>query len=300
LDSHGLRADEAGASARPVVVFGAAGQLGETMAIVSRTHGRTIAVTRGELDLTDGRAIRRLLTDTHPWAVINCAGYNDVDRAEDDAVGALAANAMAVRAIANAVREIDAVLVHYSSDFVFDGDAERPYTEQSEPRPQSVYAASKLLGEWFAADAGAHYVLRVESLFGGVSRRKSSLDTIIDRLVRRVPVRVFVDRIVSPSYVWDVAEATMALLHARPAFGTYHCVNSGHATWHDVAIEVGRQLGTVAALEPITLAEITLRAPRPRYCALANDKLRAAGVEMPTWQNALAREIRVRSSQPAH
>lgn len=300
MDSHGLRADEAGASARPVVVFGAAGQLGETMSIVARKHGRTIAVTRAELDLTDGAAVRRMLTDVRPSAVINCAGYNDVDRAEDDAMGALAANAFAVRSIASAVRDVDAVLVHYSSDFVFDGAANEPYTEQSRPRPQSVYAATKLMGEWFAADVEAHYLLRVESLFGGISRRKSSLDTIIDRLSRQVPVRVFVDRVVSPSYVWDVAEATMALLQSRPAFGTYHCVNSGHATWHAVATEVARQLGVEAALEPITLAEITLRAQRPRYCALANDKLRAAGVQMPTWQDALAREIRARSSQPAH
>ena len=194
--------------------------------------------------------------------------------------------------------ELEAVLVHYSTDFIFDGAADQPYTETSAPRPQSVYAASKLLGEWFAQEAPAHYVLRVESLFGGLTRLKSSLDTIIARLATGVPVRVFTDRVVSPSYVWDVAEATASLLRLRPPFGIYHCVNSGHATWHDVAVAAARQLGTPALVEPITLAEVHLRASRPRYCALSNDKLRAAGIPMPTWQDALAREV-ARHSPPA-
>ena len=107
--------------------------------------------------------------------------------------------------------------MHYSSDFVFDGESNRPYREDDRPNPRSVYAASKLLGEWFAADARSHYVLRVESLFGGLERRKGSLDKIIESIDAGQPVRAFTDRVVSPSYVWDVAEATTALLRSRPA-----------------------------------------------------------------------------------
>lgn len=284
-----------GQERRPVLVVGAAGQLGQALTQTALTHWHTIPLTRAELDLADTRELRRVVADVAPWAIINCAGYNDVDGAEDDATTALAINAFVVQALADVARRADAVLVHYSSDFIFDGSTERPYTEESRPSPQSVYAASKMIGEWFAADAPAHYVLRVESLFGGVSRRKSSLDNIIERIAAGVAVRVFTDRVVSPSYAWDVADATIAVLRARPAIGVYHCVNSGHATWHDIAAEVARQLRIEATLEPVTLAELQLRARRPRYCALANDKLRAVGIVMPTWQDAIARELRARA-----
>jgi dTDP-4-dehydrorhamnose reductase len=294
LYADGPHTDAAGASDRPILVFGAAGQLGEAMTVVARARWRTVPLTRADVDLTSGPAVRNTIADLRPWAIVNCAGYNNVDGAEDQPAVALGANALAVKTLATAARDVDAVLVHYSSDFVFDGEADRPYTETSRPNPQSVYAASKLLGEWLAADVPVHYVLRVESLFGGISRRKSSLDTIIERLASGVPVRVFTDRVVSPSYVWDVAESTAALLQLRPAPGVYHCVNSGRATWHDVATEVQRQLGVTTSLEPITLAEVRLKAVRPRYCALSNEKLRGVGVTMPTWQDAVGREIAAR------
>jgi dTDP-4-dehydrorhamnose reductase len=293
LDSDSHRAEERGATA-PVIVFGAAGQLGEAMTTAIRRHWRTIPLTRADVDLADGHAVRRLLADVRPWAIINCAGYNNVDGAEDNAIAALAGNALAVKTLAAAACSTDAIFVHYSSDFIFDGVTDQPYREDSKPSPQSVYAASKLLGEWFAADVPIHYVLRVESLFGGITRRKSSLDMILERLWTGTPVRVFTDRVVSPSYVWDVAEATHVLLRTRPAAGIYHCVNSGRATWHEVAREAVRQLGVEATLEPMTLNDVQLRATRPRYCALSNDKLRAAGITMPTWQDALAREIAAR------
>lgn len=298
MDFDGHRADGAGASGPPVLLFGAAGQLGETMTLVLSKFWPTLPFTRADVDLTDTAAVRRAVGECGPWAIVNCAGYNNVDAAEDNAVAALNANAFAVRTLARAASEAGAVLVHYSTDFIFDGHADAPYTEESRPSPQSVYAASKLLGEWFAADAPAHYVLRVESLFGGVTRRKSSLDAIIERVAAGVPVRVFRDRVVSPSYVWDVAAATAALLQKRPACGVYHCVNSGRATWHEVAQEAARQLGVEAALDPVAVADVPLRAARPKYCALSNEKLRAAGITMPTWQDALGRELQARSLPP--
>jgi dTDP-4-dehydrorhamnose reductase len=292
----GPHSDAATAGARPVLIFGAAGQLGLAMVDACRPHWRTVPLTREDVDLDDTVRVRQIVNDTHPWAMVNCAGYNDVDGAEDQAIAALNANAFAVRTLARAAEGADAVFVQYSSDFVFDGDADEPYTEASRPAPQSVYAASKLLGEWFAADATRHYVLRVESLFGGVTRRKGSLDTLIERVVSGVPARVFTDRVVSPSYVYDVTRATTELLQGGPPPGVYHCVNSGHASWYEVGVEVARQLGVAATLEPVALADVKLKAVRPRYCALSNAKLQAAGIAMPTWQDALRRAIAARSS----
>lgn len=270
------------------------------MAAALARSAATIALTRGELDLRDGRAVRRRIADLQPRAIVNCAGFNQVDRAEAEPETAMNDNAFAVLTLARAAREAGAVLVHYSSDFVFDGTIDRPYRESDRPAPQSVYAASKLLGEWFAAEAPDHYVLRVESLFGGVALRKSSLDKIIDAIAAGRPVKAFADRVVSPSYVWDIVEATRALLERHPPPGTYHCSNAGAATWYELALDVQRQLGTEAAIEAISVNDVSLPAARPKYCALSVEKLREAGVEMPPWQDAIAREmaaVRARSTK---
>ena len=175
-------------------------------------------------------------------------------------------------------------------DFVFDGETSRPYTESDAPSPQSNYGRSKLLGEWFAADAPSHYVLRVESLFGG-RLAKSSIDRILDTIQRGEPTRVFVDRTVTPSYVVDVVEATVKILQSRPAPGLYHCVNSGTTTWLGVAEEAARLLSLQPTLVPVEAASISFPAKRPRYCALSNEKLRDAGIHMPDWRSALARYV---------
>jgi dTDP-4-dehydrorhamnose reductase len=158
-----------------------------------------------------------------------------------------------------------------------------------------VYAQSKLVGEWFAADAARHYVLRVESLFGGEAA-KSSIDRIIDALRGGREARVFADRVVSPSYVEDVAAATEALLDRTAPSGLYHCVNSGHATWLGVGREIARVLGVPERLlQPVSVTDVVLRARRPVFAALSNEKLRRAGIEMPPWQDAVRRYI----SRPA-
>ena len=125
-------------------------------------------------------------------------------------------------------------------------------------------------------------------------RPGSSLDRIADALLAGREARAFVDRVVSPSYVEDVSAATVALLRAEPAHGLYHCVGSGHATWLDVAAALAGELGVEPVIRGITLDELELRASRPRFCALSNRKLSAAGVEMPPWRDALARYAAIR------
>jgi dTDP-4-dehydrorhamnose reductase len=181
--------------------------------------------------------------------------------------------------------------VHYSTDFVFAGTAATPYTETQQPEPRSVYGQSKLIGEWLAADAPRHYVLRVESLFGGPHRR-SSVDRIVDAVRAGREAPVFFDRVVSPSFVVDVAEASAFLLAALPPFGLYHCVNAGHATWLEVGQEIARRLGhSDAVLKRVSVNDVTLRASRPQFAALDNAKLTGAGFTMPSWQDAIARYV---------
>ena len=288
------------------LVTGAGGQLGRTVARVLAAGCDVEPLTRAELDITDDARVRAAAADVRPDVIVNCAAYNAVDGAEDDPAAALEVNALGVRSLARAAAGIEATLVHYGTDFVFDGTASEPYAEDDAPNPQSVYAASKLLGEWFARGA-RHYVLRVESLFGGGAlapgadgrRLGSSLDRIADALLDGREVRAFTDRVVSPSYVHDVAAATLALVRAGSPPGLYHCVGSGHATWFEVTKELAACLGVEPAIRGITLDGLELRAARPRFCALSNRKLAAAGVEMPHWRDAVARYARARLTMAA-
>lgn len=273
------------------LITGAAGRLAVSMADVF-AGSEVIAHTRETLDITDPEAVRRVVGDAAPAIVINCAAFNDVDGAEDRAADALAANAFAVRSLARAAEACDAVLVHFSTDFVFDGDATAPYVEEAAPSPRSVYGLSKLLGEWFALDAPRGMVLRVESLFGataGWSSRPGSVDTIVEGLEQGRAVRVFTDRVVSPSYVHDVANAVKHLTETSAPPGVYHCVNAGYATWYEVAEEAARLLGVQPRLQPVRMDQVAFKAARPRFCALAGRKLAAAGFTMPAWNDALRR-----------
>ena len=243
------------------------------------------------LDITDCSAVARTVEQIHPDVIINCAAFNDVDGAQDRVVEALGVNALAVLALSQAAQGIGGRLIHYSTDFVFDGEAGTPYTEADLPSPHSSYGLSKLLGEWFALEGVRPYVLRVESLFGHAAERRGSVDAILSNVRQGLEVPVFVDRTVSPSYVDDVAEATAVLLDSEAPGGLYHCVNSGHATWYELGVEIARLLHRRARLTAVRVADVPMRASRPRYCVLSNAKLTRAGVSMPTWQDALARYV---------
>jgi dTDP-4-dehydrorhamnose reductase len=275
------------------LVTGARGLLGA--AIVREFEDADLhAFDHQGLDVSDPAAINAAVAAARPDVVINCAAYNDVDGAERDAETALRVNALGVLTLARAARDAGALFVHYSTDFVFDGEVDRPYTEDDLPNPLGVYATSKLLGDWFTRDAPRSYVLRVESLFGHPGdggTRRGSLAAIIDRIREGAEVPVFVDRTVSPSYTADVASATRGVLERRIPAGLYHCVNDGAASWADIANAAAGLMGTALRMKPMTLESAGLRARRPRYCALSPGKLAAAGVVMPTWQDALRRYL---------
>ena len=286
-----------------IAVLGSRGQLGAAIVHECRSAHEVTAFAYADLDITDGEAVAAAMDRTRPEVIINCAAYNDVDGAEDHPVDALNGNAFSVLSLARAAADHGAILVHYSTDFVFDGTASAPYTEDDPANPRGVYAASKLLGEWFAADAPGAYVLRVESLFGCAPEgrpAKGSVAVILNAMLAGGEVRVFEDRTVSPTYVVDAARATRRLLEANVPAGLYHCVNSGHCTWLEFARELARQLGVDARLIPVSMADVPMRAARPQYCALSNEKLVAAGIDMPSWQDAVTRYLQTVRSELAH
>ena len=284
-----------------VLVTGAAGQLAASI-IRAFWDRDVIAHTHATLDVTDGVAVQREIGNARPDLIVNCAAFNQVDEAERRATDAFGINAFAVRNLARAAESCGAALVHYGSDFVFDGTATQPYDEVAAPGPRSVYASSKLVGEWLALEAPRAYVLRVESLFGSPADwtgRRGTLDGIVAGLEAGREVPVFTDRTVSPSYVVDIAAATRYLVDDDAAPGTYHCVNSGYGTWQEVALEVARILRVPARLKLLTMDQVSLAAARPRFCALSNRKLAAAGFTMPPWQDALQRWLGARGGPAA-
>ena len=274
-----------------VLVTGSSGQLGT--AIRTAFVGADVrAPAHSTLDIAQPDQVARAVDDARPDVVINCAAFNDVDGAEDRPGEAFALNAFAVRSLARAAEAVGATLVHFSTDFVFDGRASTPYREEDAPVPRSAYASSKLAGEWLALDAPRAYVLRVESLFG-MSRdwagRRGSLDTIVAGLEAGRDVRVFSDRVVSPGYVHDIAAATKYLIESHAPHGLYHCVNTGCDTWEAIAREAARLLGVEPRLIPVASASVALKAARPKYSAMSTSRLAAAGFAMPSWQDALRR-----------
>ena len=287
-----------------VAIVGARGQLGAAVVEELTPSHDVTAFTRTDFDITDHNAVMAAMEAARPGAIVNCAAANDVDGAEDRPVEALNGNAFAVRSLAQAAERTGAVLVHYGTDFVFDGTATTSYREVDPPNPRSTYGFSKLLGEWFALEAPRSYVLRVESLFGSAEAgppAKGTVAGILKTLMAGGDARVFEDRTVSPTFVIDAARATRLILERGIEPGLYHCVNEGHGTWLEFAQELARQLGVEPRLCAIRMADVTWHAQRPQYCALSIEKLASAGIPMPSWQDAVARylhQLRHNLTQP--
>jgi dTDP-4-dehydrorhamnose reductase len=282
----------AGGTAAPrVMVVGAGGLLGQALVRQLSSICVVQGSSRSELDVTNATAVGAAVARLQPSVVVNCSAFTDVDGAEDRQEDALRVNGIAVGVLARAAQAAGAAFVHYSTDFVFAGREDRAWREDDSPEPQSVYAQSKLIGEWLARDCTRHYVLRVESLFGG-PERKSTIDRIAATLRAGREMKLFRDRTVSPSFVDDVVAATSRLLAVEARPGVYHCVNSGATTWLEIGAFIAARLGLDHRLLVATsVKDVTMRAARPQFAALSNEKLAAAGVGMPTWEDALARYL---------
>ena len=278
-----------------VVVTGATGRLGATLAQELVIAGHAVsALSRSALDVSDADAVKAVIGQLRPDAIVNCSAYNAVDAAEADPGSAFAVNTRGPAVLADAAAAAGALLVHYSTDFVFDGRATEPYTEDAATNPLNVYGASKLAGEQEVRRLGQHYVIRVASLFGGRAAGPSAtVDFIARTLAAGLPVRALVDRSVTPSYVSDVVRVTRTLIQQAAPYGTYHCVASGTTTWYELALEIAGYLNVPPTrVVPVPCSEFLSAAPRPRHCALSNRKLIVFGLDMPTWRATIVRHLR--------
>jgi len=272
------------------VVVGSAGQLGREL--VALLGGEVVwAGDLGEIDATDPAAVTALLARERPDVVFNATAYNRVDAAESEPLAAFAVNAAAPHFLARAARDAGALLVHYSTDYVFDGTASRPYREDDAPHPLGVYGASKLAGEHLAAAAGAeHLVVRTSGVLGrGGSEQKGG--SFVERIVAKAragePLRVVADQVFAPTCAADLAQASIALLRAG-ARGLFHVTNAGACSWHELAQAALALAGLEAHVERISIADLRLPARRPRYSALSCEKYLGLGLPpLRPWREAL-------------
>jgi dTDP-4-dehydrorhamnose reductase len=275
-----------------VVVFGKGGQLG--VELVREFTQRGYEVTgfdRSAVDVTDGSRVERTLADLDPALVLNAAAYNQVDVAEKEPNAALAGNALAVRNLALACRQVDARLVHFSTDYVFDGTAGRPYTEEDPTHPLGAYAVSKLAGELYAqAYLDNPLIVRTSGVFGpaGCRTNRGNFVELMMRLARSgQPIRVVEDHVASPTYAPALASRTADLLQKNLS-GVFHIGGVTPISWFEYARLIFEAAGLTPELRTTNEREYRTAARRPKFSALSNAKLEKHGIApMPPMAEAL-------------
>ena len=264
-----------------VLVTGAGGMLGRD---VMRVFGDAAGYTRAELDVTDERAVRAAVEAERPELVVNCAAYTDVDGAEDAEELATAVNGGGAGHVAAAADACGATVVHFSTDYVFDGEKREPYLESDPTGPGSAYGRSKLAGEHaVAAAAERHLIVRTSWLFGAGGRNFA--DTMLTLGRDRGEVRVVRDQVGCPTYTGHLAQALPRIARLRE-HGVLHLAGEGACSWHEFAVEIFSQAGLDVRAEPCTSDEFPRPAPRPAYSVLASD--RADAPRLPGWREGLA------------
>jgi dTDP-4-dehydrorhamnose reductase len=287
-----------------LLITGARGQLGRALA--ERLQDRAVSCAHAELDIADASAVSRRLAVERPSVVLNAAAFNRVDDAEEHPEEALRVNATGPAVLAQACRAHDALLVHFSTDYVFSGDGRTPLGEEDPPSPRSAYGASKLAGERAVATEGPqHMILRTCGLYGsrGAGGKGGNfVDTIRRLAAERSTIRVVDDQRVSPTSAADLAAKTIEIVdrwlatRAADLLGLYHVTNAGSCSWYEFAREIVRLGGFGAAVEPISTAQYGARAPRPAYSVLARRHLARLGLDdMRSWREALAEYLNPRS-----
>lgn len=261
-------------------IVGAGGQLGR--ALVARLGTQVCwSGDRHALDIRDGEAVSRMVEAHQPDVILNASAYNAVDAAETAPADALAVNALGPRHLAWAAHRRGALLVHVSTDYVFDGEQSRPYAEDDRPNPLSAYGASKLAGEALVAAVGGPFLLVRTSAVLGVGGSQAKGGSFIERILARAraggPLRVVADQVFSPTYAPDLAAALLALVAAN-ARGFFHVTNDGPCSWHELAEAAVRQAGLELPVEKIRAQDLKQPARRPAYSVLSNARYRSLGL----------------------
>lgn len=277
-----------------ILLFGKTGQVGSGLAHHLRDFGRIVAPDRTDVDLSDLRRLERAVIDCRPNVIVNAAAYTAVDQAESDPVTAELVNAGAPGVMATSAKKVGALLVHYSTDYVFSGNSERPYKEDSTVDPVNVYGRTKLEGERaVAAQTDNYLIFRTSWVYS--HRGRNFLNTMIRLAKEREELQVVDDQHGTPTYSDLIAAATAKILNmvinnqTGDYPGTYHMTCAGMTTWYDFAKAIIDRTGPASVrVIPIPSSEYPTPAKRPKYSTLDTSKLRQSfGVQLPDWHVGL-------------
>lgn len=281
-----------------VVILGGSGQLGSELLKSMASH-HPIALNRADVDVTEHDRVRQVVSSLQPEVLINTTAYHRVDDCETRPSIAFEVNAAAVQNLCRLANQLDAKLVHVSTDYVFDGESSRPYVEGDVPRPKSTYGASKYAGELIvSACARTHVLIRTCGLYGGSGSRGKGgnfVETMLRKASAGEPLRVVNDQTVTPTYAADLADQISTILDTGHT-GLFHASAEGSCTWFEFAQAIFTISGVHTAVEPASSREYATAAVRPRYSVLENARLKDLGIHrMRHWREGLADYLRKRS-----
>lgn len=274
-----------------VLITGGAGQLGSDLLALLPGDGSARALTHAELDIADDASIERALDEHAPDVVVNCAAYHVVDRCEQEDELAWRVNVRAVRSLARRCAERGAKLVHFSTNYVFDGERDEPYGEDDVPAPRSVYALTKLAGEHAAlAYAPGALVARTAGLYGlagNASKGGNFIERVLGRAREGAELRMVADQRLTPTFTADLAAAALEALE-RNATGLVHLTNAGACSWHEFTLALLENAGLDVPVEPVPTTVPPGGAARPRNGVLARPRADALGLTpLRPWRAAL-------------
>ncbi|HUU36674.1 MAG TPA: dTDP-4-dehydrorhamnose reductase [Candidatus Desulfaltia sp.] len=278
-----------------IAVIGADGQLGTDL-VKTLDKDEIIPLYFPEFDITEPLKMRIALEGLRPGVVINTAAFHRVDECEDDPEASFRVNAIAVRNLARLARELDFVLVHFSTDYVFDGRKRSPYTEDDPPNPLNVYAVSKLAGEFFVRSLlDRYFIIRTCGLFGEAGSREKGYN-FVDRMIalerEGKVLRVVDDQWVTPTATTELAERVSDLIRTDH-YGLFHLTSQGECTWFRFAQEVFALMGKRPRLEPVDSPSFGAKARRPLYSVLENKRVKDFGLkDLSPWDKALEAYLR--------
>lgn len=272
-----------------ILIIGSNGMLGRQLAEVLSAEYEVVGWDIKDIDITKQVEVQEKVTLLNPEVIINCAAYNDVDKAEQEPEVANLVNGTSLKYLSE-VSKGKRLLIHFSSDYVFDGEKKDGYKEDDLPNPVSVYGQSKLLGEQMVQEnASRYYIIRVSRLFGkpGLSEnaKKSFVDKMLELSATMPELKVIDQEVSSPTYVKDVSLRVKEMIETAPEYGIYHLTNSGGCTWYQWALEAFKIKGLTEKIKliPVPSSEFPRSAKRPEYSILINTKLE----KLRSWQDAL-------------
>ena len=276
-----------------VLVTGVKGQLGyDVVKDLEKRGHQPIGVDRDEMDLMDNEAIRTFIMNLRPEAIIHCAAYTAVDKAEEEVETCYQINAEAVKVISECAKELDVKLIYISTDYVFDGTKEGEYVETDLPNPINVYGASKLKGEEYVQTLlEKYYIVRISWVFG--VNGNNFIKTMRRLGSERDELNIINDQVGSPTYTADLAPLLVDMMETDK-YGIYHATNEETCSWYEFANEIFKQSGIEVKTNPITTDQYPTAAKRPMNSRMSKAKLKANGFNLlPTWQEALAHYLKL-------